>query len=332
MAEIDTTIVVVPRERFSFTALSLESIYEHTHFPFRLIYVDGGSPSTVRKYLKNKSREKGFTLIRTNHYLPPNEARNLGLQQVTTKYVVFIDNDVLVTPGWLEALVRCADETEAWVVGPLYLIGPPEQQRIHMAGGAAHIEDAAGERRFYENHRWSGKHLREVEPLHREPCELVEFHCLLARSECFAQLGPLDESLLSLQEHIDLCWMVRARGGTVYFEPDSIISYMPPLSISWSDMFYFMLRWSENWNASSLKHFQKKWQINDDDPGIAIVRNWSTTHRRRFLWQLRPYVDRLSKGRAYYIEQQLLSPLEMRISRYVNRWIHRRRATHQGSL
>jgi len=31
--------------------------------------------------------------------LAPNEARNMGVGEVTTRYVVFIDNDVLVTPG-----------------------------------------------------------------------------------------------------------------------------------------------------------------------------------------------------------------------------------------
>jgi len=37
------TIVVVPRERFSLAARSLQSIYEQSDVPFRLVYVDGGS-------------------------------------------------------------------------------------------------------------------------------------------------------------------------------------------------------------------------------------------------------------------------------------------------
>lgn len=45
MVEPEVTIVVSPRERFSYTRESLESIYEHTKAPFKLVYVDGGSPS-----------------------------------------------------------------------------------------------------------------------------------------------------------------------------------------------------------------------------------------------------------------------------------------------
>lgn len=46
------TIIVVPRERFSYTQQSLESIYTHTHLPFELVYVDAGSPKHIYKYLQ----------------------------------------------------------------------------------------------------------------------------------------------------------------------------------------------------------------------------------------------------------------------------------------
>lgn len=112
MADPQVTIVVVPRERFSCTRESLESIYEHTKFPFKLVYVDGNSPAKVRRYLEEQAQAKGFQLIRTDYYLSPNHARNIGLSHVDTKYAVFFDNDVVVSPGWLEALVQCAQETE----------------------------------------------------------------------------------------------------------------------------------------------------------------------------------------------------------------------------
>jgi GT2 family glycosyltransferase len=47
------------------------------------------------------------------------------ISQTSGKYVVFIDNDVLVTPGWLGSLVRRTEETGAWLVGALYCFGEP---------------------------------------------------------------------------------------------------------------------------------------------------------------------------------------------------------------
>src|ERR1700722_135483 len=144
------TIVVVPRERFSYCRTSLECLYANTHLPFRLVYVDGGSPKSVKRYLERQAEAKGFQLIRTESYLSPNQARNIGLRHVKTKYVAFVDNDVEAAPGWLEALVLCAEETNASLVGPLYCIGKPVHEVIHMAGGEASIRVEEGRRRLYE--------------------------------------------------------------------------------------------------------------------------------------------------------------------------------------
>src|SRR3989442_10401531 len=116
MGESAVTVIVVPRERFSFVPRSLECLYKETSVPFNLVYVDGGSPEKTKRYLEAEARARGFQLIRSPRYLTPTEARNLGLQQTRSKYVVFIDNDVLVSPGWLGALLRCAEETSAWLV------------------------------------------------------------------------------------------------------------------------------------------------------------------------------------------------------------------------
>ena len=88
MNEPQVTIVVSPRERFSATKESLESIYQHTKIPFKLIYVDGNSPRKTKEYLKQKSQSRGFKLIRTEHYLSPNQARNLAIPHVDTEYLL----------------------------------------------------------------------------------------------------------------------------------------------------------------------------------------------------------------------------------------------------
>ena len=319
MVNLDATIAVVPRERFSYTAPSLESIYANTSLPLRLVYVDGGSPRRVQRYLREEARAKGFTLVRADHHLSPNQARNLALAHVNTKYVVFIDNDVLVSPGWLDALVGCAEETGAWAVGPLCMAGAPGHELIHHAGGVSRVEEVGGRRLFFEEHYHSGKRLKDVEPPRRGACELLEFHCMLVRAECFDRLGRLDERLLSMHEENDLCMAARAAGGEVYLEPRSVVQYVPPSPIAWSDLPFYLLRWSEAWNDASLARFREKWRLAADDPGSVAARAWATQHRQSLLWRLRPFVDRLTGGRSYWIERRLLAPLEMQVSDYFAR-------------
>ena len=313
------TVVMVPRERFSATQRSLESLYRDTGSPFDLVYVDGGSPRPVRRYLAHEAERRGFRLIRTDHYLSPNRARNLGLAHVETPYVVFVDNDVVVTPGWLDALVRCAEETGAAVVGPLCLIGELDEQRIHIATGEARIVERNGQRALVERHLHSNKRVDDVRArLRREPTEVAEFHTMLVRMSVFAGLGPLDEGLLNTREHVDFCLRVQRAGESLYFEPASVMTYLPPRDLAWSDLRYMMLRWSESWSRATLEHFCRQWDLplTTFDQQVA----WLVSHRRMAVEPWLAPVRRLAGWRlGRHLEDRLLHPLESRLNRLLFR-------------
>ena len=46
------TLVIVHRERYSYPQKSLENIYQNTHIPFDIIYINVNSPSRVRHYIE----------------------------------------------------------------------------------------------------------------------------------------------------------------------------------------------------------------------------------------------------------------------------------------
>jgi len=316
VSEPDVTVIAVPRERFSHIPQSLESLYAATDIPFRLVYVDGGSPARIKHYLEAQANAKGFQLIRSPHYLAPVEARNLGLRHARGKYVVFIDNDVLVRPGWLGALVRCAEETAAWVVGPVYCIGSPPFVKIHMAGATAHIEVRDGRRVLSERHYAPQQPLDDALPkIQRKQTELMEFHCLLVRAAVFERLGPLDAGLLSDFEHIDLCLAVREAGGTIYVEPESVVNWVNPSPLAWSDLPYFALRWSDAWNRASLRRFREKWRLDEDDPNghYAFV----TGYRQQVLFPRRRVLRTLFGWRRGTSLINLLFRFEGRVNRLV---------------
>lgn len=290
MATPLVTIVVVPREQFSKAEASLESIYATTPQPFDLVYVDGNSPPALRDVLAAQAAVRGFTLLRTERYLTSNEARNLALPHVRTSYVTFVDNDVFVTPGWLDALVRCAEETGAWAVGPLYCYGTDGSSGkpwlIHTAGADLRIIDEGG-RRLHEEHRHVLKPVAEVLPdLRREPIDLVEFHCMLVRRDALTRTGPFDERLLSFMDHMDFCMAVRQAGGAVYFEPEAVVTHLAPPPFAGIDIPYFLLRWSDAWLHESARYFAAKHGLRADADlqGHVWFRNG---HRRRLLGGLR---------------------------------------------
>ena len=260
------TLIVVPREQFSLTKQSLESIYQHTNFPFKLIYVDINSPPEIEHYLETESIEKSFKLIRSECFLCPNHARNIALQHVCTEYIAFIDNDVLVKAGWLEALVNCADETGAWVVGPLCLEGT-DFNKVHMAGGSFVFKQRGDQKWVAMKRPWFRMPLAKVRTeFKRQACDIVELHCCLVRKAVFEQLGQLDEQIMSVGTEEDLCLTVLKANKSVYFEPAAIITYVPPVELSISDIPFFFTRWSNAWFDVSVKRLQEKWSLTKDSP------------------------------------------------------------------
>jgi GT2 family glycosyltransferase len=262
------TIIVVPREKFSSTQASLESIYKFTNHPFHLIYVDAGSPPHIQKYLAQKYLEtqatiNQFQLIRINHYLSPNQARNIGLQHTQSQYVIFIDNDIIVSPNWLTPLIDCAEITQATIVTPLICQGKTLHQEIHCAGGETGIHNGKIIDRIHKQ----GKKITDITPkLQRQKTGLAEFHCMLVDTNIFQKLGYLDEKLLNTKEYLDFCLLVTQAGGSIYLEPNSIVTYQTELPLNnLSDIHYYMFRWNDAWEKSSLKHLQKKWNLTQDN-------------------------------------------------------------------
>ena len=317
------TLVVVPRERFSLSISSLRNIYENTDFPFSLVYVDGNSPREVKEQLEEEARGRGFELIRTNHYLFPNQARNIGLKRATTKYVVFIDNDVFVAPGWLESMVRCAEETDGGAVGPLYFQGKLEDRIIHMAGGLAHIREENGKRICYVEDLFENQHLDDLEtPLSRQATELLEFHCMLVRRDVFDRLGPFDEGFMNTREHIDFCMSLRDAGEKIYIEPVAQVTYRRPPPFALFDLRFFMLRWGERWTRATLSHYHRKWNLDQDETDLAL--SWTKKQRYRFL---EPCLSKLlglmfrllGRRRTRRLIQATLFPIEGAINRLLVR-------------
>lgn len=322
MTKPQVTIVVSPRERFSYTRESLESIYEHTKTPFNLIYVDGGSPTQIKHYLAAQAREKNFQLIRTEHYLSPNHARNLGLAQVNTEYVVFIDNDVVVTPGWLDKLIECAQTTNATIVSPLICQHLPLHEIVHCAGGESGVrveaKDGNVRRRMIEKIYMQGRKIADVRPkLQRSETGLAEFHCMMVRTDIFTQVGMLDDKLLNTKEHVDFCILVNEAGGSIYLEPDSIVTYVPSSSLTWADTTFYMLRWSDAWELASLHRLRDKWNLTEDD---YFKNKYKKLGWRRYMSIIQPLSADLSlgqRGRVRRIITDTLISIDKRLNRYI---------------
>lgn len=98
----------------------LHSVLRHTAAPYRLILVDDGSQEETAAYVRTFAQEQGVQLIRNEQAKGYTLAANQGLRASTGDYVVLLNSDTIVTPDWLDRMVRCARSSpRIGVVGPV---------------------------------------------------------------------------------------------------------------------------------------------------------------------------------------------------------------------
>ena len=321
MATPLVTVAITARERFSCAQRSLEKLWARTSERFELIYVDGRSPLPLQRWLGRQSRARDFRLLSSGAYLSPSVARNLAAAASQSRYIVFVENDVLVSPGWLERLVMAAEATGAGAVGPLVCAGTPEAETILAAGGEVRFEDSGNGKQLRVTRSLAGSPLgigRGV--LQRQPTQLLRTDCLLVRREALEQIGRFDEGLLSTRDDLDLCLRLSAAGWPIVLEPAARATLMGPRSLERSDRDYFSLRWSDGWNRASLEHFDAKWNLGAGDPAHNDELRRLDEYRRKALFPVRRLLLAFGSHRTRMIERRWLAPLELRLNR---RWYPR---------
>ncbi len=141
------------------------------------------------------------------------ETCNAGAAAATGKYLVFLNNDTWVLPGWLSELERTVDEdASVGAVGSMFIYPDGRLQEagaiIWRSGHAFHY----GWGRSPEDRRFN--FAREV-----DYCSAAS---LLIRTDIFRQLGGFDPLYSpAYYEDADLCMGVRHLGHKVLYQPAS---------------------------------------------------------------------------------------------------------------
>ena len=197
-----TSIIILCCNELEYTRLCLESLLGHTRPPYELVLVDNGSTDGTPEYLDELRHRPGprrVEVIRneTNRGFPA--GCNQALAQARGRYIVFLNNDTVLTPYWLEGLI--AGALHEWpaigLVGPVSNTAPDAQG---IRPGYAQLTDldafAAQRRQAYSG---------QLRAVHR----LTGF-CLLVRREVLERIGGFDERFgAGFFDDDDLC--VRAR-------------------------------------------------------------------------------------------------------------------------
>ncbi len=279
-------IVVIQRERYSPTMSCLSRLISTTRYPFHLIYVDGNSPKPTHQYLQRMAkRHLNLKLIRLERHLRVNEARNLALAMLPeVDYVVFLDNDILVEPGWLEQLISCAEKKQADVVTPLVLEGDGQgpAKQIHIAGLKMSLKKKANGRQQLCQGQLLHRQPVPKHPLHRKSVDGVDAHCFMIRTAILKAINfdPLVDEPFS---YIDLSLQLKEQERRVLLEPAAQVTFLNPQldpSFTPTDLALYQFRWSDRSLKETMRYLERKWNLCPHRSGLGDVYRWTIANRQ----------------------------------------------------
>lgn len=97
------------------------ALEQHTNlYQHELILVDDGSAEETSRLVVDAVTRLGSVYIRNDESRGYTRAANQGIEAATGSYVILLNSDTVVTAGWLDKLIRCAESApRVGCVGPL---------------------------------------------------------------------------------------------------------------------------------------------------------------------------------------------------------------------
>ncbi len=200
---------------------SLFAVKEQT--AFEIVVVDDGSSDGTAEYLRQLTGAVTAVTNAVNSGFA--KSCNGGAKAARGEYLVFLNNDTVVQPGWLDAMMECVrQDAGIGLVGNLQVY--PDNGRVQHAGivcGADKVLYSIYNNELPAEHPAVNK-AREL--------QFVAGSCMLFESDFFFRLGGFDEGYLNSCEDVDLCMQVRAAGKKVYYCPQSRILHFESRTVS----------------------------------------------------------------------------------------------------
>lgn len=195
------TVVIPTFNRDTLLEQTLAALRETTNAP-TVVVDDGGSDRETTEAVCDK-HHVGYVHIDHAGFAA---ACNVGASYVDTDRVVFLNNDTIPQPGWLDALNRHAGVVGAQLVYP---DGRSQHTGVFLRTRGELLEA-----------------FNRTLPAPTAHVPAVTGACLLIDRPLFDELGGFDEGFINGYEDVDLCLRARSRGVDVVYAADSVVVHL----------------------------------------------------------------------------------------------------------
>ena len=227
------------------TVECLRSLGELDYPNYRIIAVDNGSADDSVARIREHFPE--IPLIETGKNLGEPSGNNVGIRQALkegAEYVWVLNNDTVVDPDALGAMVRAAEADPAvGAVGAvMYYMSEPEQ--VQTWGGSRVL-------------MWWGTARYHKGPVPEGSLHYITGGCILLRREALRQVGLLDERFFLYWVDADLGFRLRDAGWRLAVAEDSRIWHKEFAGAAWKQFGNQNSALTDrHWNTSAVMFFR----------------------------------------------------------------------------
>lgn len=287
--EATTSIIILCYNGLGYTRQCLKSIEDCTPELHEIIIVDNGStdgtPNFLRQYAEG---HENVVLVMNERNMGYAAGNNQGIRVAQGDNVVLLNNDVVVTHGWLGRMIRCLEGSD-----DIGMVGPV----TNSVSGAQLFADVPYGGDMDRMHAFA----REIGNSHAgktEPCMRLVGFCLLVRKSVLEIIGGLDEGYKTGNyEDDDLCLRSCIAGYRNVLARDVFVHHFGSMTFRENAIDY------SGTMKANRSHFLEKWK------GIVHSRN---DHEYRVHLDKRGQTEQLVRwGESAFIEGDVLRALKI---------------------
>ncbi|QEM69759.1 glycosyltransferase [Geobacter sp. FeAm09] len=218
--DIVVSIIIPLFNRVDLTKQCLEGLARTVGaaIPHEIILVDNGSTDGTADYLRAAGDRVAVIGNGSNQGFA--RACNQGARAARGKYLLFLNNDTVPQPGWLEPLVRVLEDDPAVAAAGSKLLYP--DGTIQHAG-VVMVDNRAGNDPLCGEHIWRGRPADLPEANEPYRYQALTAACLLVRRTAFEAVAGFDEGYWNGYEDVDLCFKLGQRGWPLVYQPRSVV-------------------------------------------------------------------------------------------------------------
>lgn len=225
-AEVDVSVIVPVYNKWNLTRACLTSVVQTSvgsGVTYEVILADDGSTDET---IRAAEIFPGLRIVKTSKNLGFLRNCNNAAKQARGRYILLLNNDTIVLPGWLESLHCTMEQDPSIAIVGSKLLYPDDH--IQEAGGGL-LSNADG----VSIGRWSWVGERNLPVRRREPIfnirresDYISGASILVRKSFWDSVGGFDERYRNAYcEDSDLAMTARSKGLRVVYEPESEVIY-----------------------------------------------------------------------------------------------------------